>query len=193
MFALAGAVLAVLVVVPVVQSSSMVVNLGDRLAQAGVRRGVGGVLRSARSVIQAWDGGRGVLPAGRRGAACGGLPVALPVAHGPRPGDVACARLLFSRRGFAAGHAPFYPASFATDRDQAVMLDRLSRESVPIVLVKSRNTTRSRARSRLADTSRRWLTRYASFRMTTCLIGVAFRNDLHPGEAGRSVGVRVRR
>jgi hypothetical protein len=53
---------------------------------------------------------------------------------------------VFSRKGFAAGHALFYPASFATDRDQAVMLDRLSRESVPIVLGQPVGTRRVRAR-----------------------------------------------
>jgi hypothetical protein len=184
MLALATAVLVVLVVVPVLQSSLMVVNLGDRLAQAGVRRGVGGVLRSARSVIRAWDGRswEPYWPDGEEPPAVDYLRRCLSSTDRVLVTWFAPDYFVFSRKGFAAGHALFYPASFATDRDQAVMLDRLSRESVPIVLVnQSEHDAFARAFPRLADyVAAHYTVRTSFLHNDSAPIGVAFRNDLHP-------------
>lgn len=182
--ALAGAVIAALVVVPAVRSAWTVVNLGDRLAQAGVRRGVGGVLRSARSVVQAWDG-RSWAPYWSEGE---DLPAVDYLRRCLSSSDrvlvtwFAPDYFVFSRKGFAAGHALFYPASFATDRDQAVMLERLSRESVPVVLInRPEHEAFSRAFPRLAASIAAHYTVRTSFlHNESTPIDVAFRNDLHP-------------
>jgi hypothetical protein len=184
MITLAVAVLAVLVVVPVVHASWMVVNLSDRLAQAGVRRGVAGVLRSARSVIQAWDGRSWApyWPEGEEPPAVDYLRRCLSSTDRVLVTWFAPDYFVFSRKGFAAGHALFYPASFATDHDQAVMLDRLSRESVPIVLVnESEHDAFSRAFPRLADyIATHYMVRASFLHNDSAPIGVAFRNDLRP-------------
>jgi len=64
------------------------------------------------------------------------LPGALHDPPGPHARDVVCAGVLCIRGPwFAAGHAMFLRASFATEHDQARMLERLDGESVPVVLV----------------------------------------------------------
>jgi hypothetical protein len=180
--AVAGLVGAALIALVTVQSAWAVVNLGDRLAQAGVPRGVGGILRSARSVVQAWDG-RSWAPYWPQGEE---PPVLDYLRRCLTPGDrvlvtwFAPEYFVFSGRGFAAGHALFYPASFATERDQAQMLDRLSRDSVPAVLINTReHEAFVRAFPRLAEHIRTHYTVRGSFlhnRGTP--IDVAVRNDI---------------
>ncbi len=182
--AFSGLAVAALVGALTVQSAWSVVNLSDRLAQAGVWRGVGGVLRSARSVIQSWDGHswgpywpRGVEP-----------PVVDYLRRCLSPPDrvlvtwFAPEYFVFSARPFAAGHALFYPASFATDRDQTLMLERLSGESVPLVLINEpEHEAFTRAFPRVAAyIAERYTARAWFFHNQDTRIGVAFRNDLHP-------------
>jgi hypothetical protein len=176
-------VVAVAVAVPILHSSWTIANVSDRLAQAGVRRGVGGVLRSARSVIRDWDGRSWApyWPEGEEPPAVDYLRRCLPATDRVLVTWFAPDYFVFSRKGFAAGHALFYPASFATDRDQAVMLDRLSRESVPVVLVNEPDHEAfSRAFPRLADYIATRYTVRTSFVQKGAAIGVAFRNDLQP-------------
>jgi len=180
----AAAVLTVLVATPIVHASWLVVNLPDRLAQAGVRRGVGGVLRSARSVIHDWDGRswEPYWPEGHEPPVVDYLRRCLSSTDRVLVTWFAPDYFVFSRKGFAAGHALFYPASFATDRDQAVMLDRLAHETVPVVLVnQSEHEAFARAFPRLADyVAMHYTVRTSFLHNGSTPIGVAFRNDLHP-------------
>ena len=184
MITLAGAALALLVAAPIVQASWLVVNVSDRLAQAGVRRGVGGVLRSARSVIRAWDGRswEPYWPEDDEPPVVDYLRRCLSSTDRVLATWFAPDYFVFSRKGFAAGHALFYPASFATDRDQAVMLERLSHETVPVVLVnQSEHQAFARAFPRLADyVAMHYTVRTSFLHNGSTPIGVAFRNDLHP-------------
>ena len=161
-----------------------VVNLSDRLAQAGVRRGAGGVLASARGVVargaaRSWEP---YWPAGEV------PPVVDYLVRCTRPSDrllltwFAPEYYLFAGRPFAAGQSQFFRQSFATDRDQAVMLARMRRQTVPFVLVNEAEQAEfSRAFPRLAAflagayTVR---TRFARDEETT--IAIAVRNDLRP-------------
>jgi hypothetical protein len=183
--AVAGIVAVALIVLVSAQSTWAVVNLGDRLSQAGVRRGAGGVLRSARSVVRAWDGQSWApyWPQGEEPPVLDYLRRCLSPADRVLVTWFAPEYFVFSGRGFAAGHALFYPASFATDRDQTLMLDRLSRESVPIVLVnQDEHEAFGRAFPRLAEHIRTHYTVRASFLHNgSTPIDVAVRNDIDPG------------
>ena len=183
--AVAGVAGVLLVAFVATQSAWAVVNLGDRLAQAGVPRGVGGVLRSARSVVQAWDGQSWApyWPQGDEPPVLDYLRRCLTPADRVLVTWFAPEYFVFSGRGFAAGHALFFPASFATDRDQAKMLDRLSRESVPVVLInRHEHEAFARAFPRLADHIRTHYTVRTSFpHNEDTPIDVAVRNDIHPG------------
>jgi len=185
--ALAGIVLAAVVALGGyvgVVSAWTVVGLGDRLNQAGVRVGGGSARRPSRSVRQAWDGrpwsnwpNRGQEP-----VTVDYLRRCLSPADRVLVTWFAPEYFVFSGRGFAGGHALFFPASFATDHDQALTLERLARESVPVVLLnETEKTAFGQSFPRLAAfiaeqyTVRAWFFHNADTR-----VGVAFRNDLHP-------------
>ena len=55
---------------------------------------------------------------------------------------------LFAGRPFAAGQSQFFRESFATERDQAVMLARIRTQTVPFVLVNEADPRSSRGHSR---------------------------------------------
>ena len=130
-----------------------VVNLSDRLAQAGVRRGASGVVAAARDVVRrgrarSWDP---YWPAGDV------PPIVDYLTRCTRPGDrllltwFAPEYYLFAGRPFAAGQSQFFRQSFATDRDQALMLARMDRQTVPFVLINEAEQAEfSRAFPRLA-------------------------------------------
>ena len=75
---------------------------------------------------------------------------------------------LFAGRPFAAGQSQFFRQSFATDRDQAVMLARMRRQTVPFVLVNEAEQAEfSRAFPRLAAFLAEAYTVRTRFRATT--------------------------
>lgn len=162
-----------------------VVNLSDRLAQAGVRRGATGVLAALRDVVRrsgarSWDP---YWPAGYV------PPVVDYLARCTRPGDrllltwFAPEYYLFAGRPFAAGQSQFFRQSFATDRDQVLMIARMRRQTVPFVLVnEAEHAEFSRAFPRVAAFLGEAYTVRARFPRDDdgTTIAVAVRNDLHP-------------
>ena len=89
---------------------------------------------------------------------------------------------VFAGRGFAAGHAMFLRASFATEHDQARMLERLDGESVPVVLVnETEHAEFAQAFPRVAaHIAGRYTVRTRFHHNDDTVIGVAIRNDLAP-------------
>lgn len=167
-----------------VASTWSVVNLSDRWAQAGLDRGPRGVIINLRDLLR--DANRGswrpYWPADDE------PPVIDYLIRCTKGTDrllvtwFAPEYYVFSKRGFAAGHALFLPSSFATERDQALMLDRLATESVPVVLI---NETEHEAFARAFPA----VAAYVASRYTVgprfhhngdTVIGVAFRNDVTP-------------
>lgn len=195
----AGLAVAALAAVATVAAMSLwaVVNLSDRLAQAGIKRGASGVLAAARDVV-------------RRGGARSWQPY-WPAGYQPEVVDylARCTRptdrllltwfapeyYLFAGRPFAAGQSQFFRESFATDRDQAVMLARIRDQTVPFVLVNESDYGEfSRAFPRIAAFLAGAYTVRARFPRDDegTTIGIAVRNDLHPrasfGEAPWACG-----
>jgi hypothetical protein len=161
-----------------------VVNLSDRIAQTGIRRGVNGVLAATRDVVR-----RGGARSWEHYWPAGAVPPVVDyLARCTGPGDrllltwFAPEYYLFTGRPFAAGQSQFFRQSFATDRDQAIMLARLRRQTVPFVLVNEDEQAEfSRAFPHLAAflaANYTVRTRFARDDETT--IAVSVRNDLHP-------------
>jgi len=162
-----------------------VVNLSDRLAQTGVRRGASGVVAAARDVVQ-----RGRARSWNPYWPAGDVPPIVDyLTRCTRPGDrllltwFAPEYYLFAGRPFAAGQSQFFRQSFATDRDQALMLARMERQTVPFVLINEADQAEfTRAFPRLAAFLAESYTVRARFPRddedTTIAVGV--RNDLHP-------------
>ena len=162
-----------------------VVNLSDRLAQTGIRRGVRGVMAATRDVVRhgaarSWED---YWPAGEV------PPVVDYLARCMRPGDrllltwFAPEYYLFAGRPFAAGQSQFFRQSFATDQDQALMLARLRRQTVPFVLVNEEERPEfTRAFPRLAAYLAENFTIRTRFARDDGggTIALAVRNDLHP-------------
>jgi hypothetical protein len=162
-----------------------VVNLSDRLAQTGVRRGPSGVLAAARDVLRR-GGARSWEPYWPAGYV---PPVVDYLARCTRPDDrllltwFAPEYYLFAGRPFAAGQSQFFRQSFATDRDQALMLARIRGQTVPFVLVNEADQAEfARAFPRLAAFLAESYTVRARFPRDDegATIGIAVRNDLHP-------------
>ena len=106
-----------------------------------------------------------------------------------RPGDrllltwFAPEYYLFAGRPFAAGQSQFFRQSFATDQDQALMLARLRRQTVPFVLVNEEERPEfTRAFPRLAAYLAENFTIRTRFARDDGggTIALAVRNDLHP-------------
>jgi len=167
-----------------VASTWSVVNLSDRWAQAGLERGPRGVLINLRDLLR--DAHRGswrpYWPSGDEPPVIDYLTRCTNGTDRLLVTWFAPEYYVFSTRGFAAGHALFLPSSFATERDQALMLARLATESVPVVLI---NETEHQAFARAFPL----VAAYVASRYTVGprfrhnddqVIGVAFRNDLTP-------------
>ena len=161
-----------------------VVNLSDRLAQTGFRRGASGVLAATRDVVR-----RGEAASWEHYWPAGDVPPVVDyLARCTKPSDrllltwFAPEYYLFAGRPFAAGQSQFFRQSFATDRDQDLMLARLRRQTVPFVLVNEAEQAEfSRAFPRLAAFLAQTYTvrtRFARDDETT--IALMVRNDLHP-------------
>jgi hypothetical protein len=162
-----------------------VVNLSDRLDQAGLTRGVRGVWRSARGIVEkgaakSWEP---YWPAGYA------PPIVDYLARCTRPSDrllltfFAPEYYLFAGRPFAAGQSQFFRESFATERDQAVMLERIRAQTVPFVLIDDAEQAQfARAFPRLASYLSENYTVRARFPRDDegATIAIAVRNDLHP-------------
>ena len=162
-----------------------VVNFSDRVAQTGIRGGVRGVVAATRRVVRqgaarSWEE---YWPAGEV------PPVVDYLARCARPGDrllltwFAPEYYLFAGRPFAAGQSQFFTQSFATDQDQALMLARLRRQTVPFILInEGEQAAFTRAFPRLAA----YLTGNFTIRTRFARddegsgIALAVRNDLHP-------------
>jgi hypothetical protein len=165
-------------------SLGRVVNLSDRLDQAGLTRGPRGVLAAARGPLR-----DGVAQSWAPYWPAGDVPAVIDyLVRCARPGDrllltwFAPEYYLFAGLPFASGQSQFFRASFATDRDQAVMLDRLHRQTVPFALVnEAEHAEFSRAFPRLAAFLAEAYTIRGRFRREDdSTIGIAVRNDLHP-------------
>jgi hypothetical protein len=162
-----------------------VVNLSDRLDQAGLTRGVRGVWRSARGIVaggaaKSWEP---YWPAGYV------PPIVDYLARCTGTGDrlmltfFAPEYYLFAGRPFAAGQSQFFRQSFATERDQAVMLDRIRTQTVPFVLIdEAEQPEFTRAFPRLAAYLAGAYSVRARFPRDDegTTIAIAVRNDLHP-------------
>lgn len=167
-----------------VASGWRVVNLSDRWSQAGLERGPRGVAIKLRDLLRDADQGswHAFWPAGDM------PPVIDYLTRCTAPTDrllvtwFAPEYYVYAHRGFAAGHALFLPASFATVRDQALMLERLSRESVPVVLInETEHDAFARAFPAVAGyLASRYTVRTRFHHNDDTVIGVAFRHDVPP-------------
>ena len=180
--AAAGAALVVLEVVTI--SLSSFDNLADRFDQAGVSRGIGGMAASVEELMERGGTWRGEWPAGPV------PPVVDYLSRCARPGDrlmitwFAPEYFVVAGQPFASGHSQFFPAasSFATSRDQALMLRRLQKENVPVVLINETEHERfTLALPEVADyLARNYTIRTRYNRDNDTVIGVAVRNDINP-------------
>jgi hypothetical protein len=181
-FAAAGAALVVLEVATI--SLSSFDNLADRFDQAGVSRGIGGMAASVQELMERGGTWRGEWPAGPV------PPVVDYLSRCARPGDrlmitwFAPEYFVVAGRPFASGQSHFFPASssFATSRDQALMLRRLEKESVPAVLINETEHERFTLAfpEVAAFLARNYTIRTRYNRDNDTVIGVAVRNDLRP-------------
>ncbi len=182
--ALAIAVLGLCAGTAVVASTWSVVNMSDRWSQAGLDRGPRGVAINLRDLVR--DAVRGswqpYWPAGDE------PPVIDYLTRCTRRTDrllvtwFAPEYYVYAQRGFAAGHALFLPSSFATELDEALMLARLGRESVPVVLInETAHEEFARAFPAVAAYLASRYTVHARFNHNDdTVIGVAFRHDVTP-------------
>lgn len=182
--ALGLAVAGLCVATATVASAWSVVNLSDRWSQAGLDRGPRGVAIKLRDLLR--DAHKGswqpYWPAGDEPPVIDYLTRCTSRTDRLLVTWFAPEYFVYAQRGFAAGHALFLPASFATQRDQALMLARLTNESVPVVLI---NETEHAAFTRAFPS----VAAYVATRYTVgprfhhnddTVIGVAFRNDIAP-------------
>jgi hypothetical protein len=165
-----------------VASTWTVVNLSDRWAQAGLDRGPRGVIINLRDLLR--DAKKGSWQPFWPGD--DEPPVIDYLTRCTKSTDrllvtwFAPEYYVYAKRGFAAGHALFLPSSFATERDQALMLERLGKESVPVVLI---NETEQPAFARAfpsvaAYLASRYTVRTRFQHNDDTVIGVAFRHDV---------------
>ena len=183
-WAVAATAVALAFAVVTVTSLWTVVNLSDRLAQAGFTRGAGGAVASARDVLR-----RGAAGTWERYWPAGEIPPVVDyLTRCTTPADhllitwFAPEYFLFAGRPFAAGQSQFFRESFATERDQAVMLARIRNQSVPFVLVNEADRAEfSRAFPRVSAFIDATYTVRAHFpRDEDTSIAIAVRNDLRP-------------
>ena len=179
--AVALAVVGLCVGTAAVASTWSVVNLSDRWTQAGLDRGPRGVVINLRDLLR--DATRGSWQPFWPGD--DEPPVIDYLARCTTRTDrllvtwFAPEYYVYANRGFAAGHALFLPTSFATERDQALMLERVGTESVPVVLI---NETEHQAFARAfpsvaAYLASRYAVRTRFHHNDDTVIGVAFRHD----------------
>lgn len=182
--AVALAVVGLCVGTAAVASTWRVVNLSDRWAQAGLDRGPRGVVTNLRDLLR--DGKKGswqpFWPGDDEPPVIGYLNRCTKSTDRLLVTGFAPEYYVHAKRGFAAGHALFLPASFATERDQALMLKRLGQESVPVVLI---HETEHQAfawafPAVAAYLASRYTVRTRFQHNDDTVIGVAFQHDVPP-------------